>query len=274
MLLIKLLFVIILIVVVILIVFALCYVVKWHTTTGTSATNKNSKCVLYSHRGKTKNGKEENSIVAFKQALVLGATAIETDVHLTKDGHVVLCHDKTSLCKDGVKRRINTVLLEHLSIDTLEEALRQIPVQFSVDIKFNHKEAPQKVIDIIYRHNAQNRVILTSFSSTTLNRIRQLEYKGKTGLSQTEVMEVILFPESRLQAYRGRVAQIPYTFFEINLANKTLVDKFHRLGMDVHYWTVNESCVAHHLLSLGVDALVTDDVETINKVIHIHSVGE
>jgi glycerophosphoryl diester phosphodiesterase len=37
-----------------------------------------------------------------------------------------------------------------------------------------------------------------------------------------------------------------------------LLDRYHRAGLEVHVWTVNEPSEMRRLLSMGVDGLVTD----------------
>lgn len=60
--------------------------------------------VNFAHRGSSKIC-PENTMAAFRKALEQGATGIETDVQLTKDGHLVLIHDET-LNRTTAKRRL------------------------------------------------------------------------------------------------------------------------------------------------------------------------
>ena len=57
------------------------------------------------HRG-FKAAAPENTIAAFKAATEAGAEALETDLHLTRDGVVVLCHDETLQRCYGNKARV------------------------------------------------------------------------------------------------------------------------------------------------------------------------
>lgn len=267
-----LLFVVVLIVVVVflsLLVFVLWFGLTNITgiTSNISRTKTQNKCVIYAHRGTPKHPTKENTISAFKEAIIQGTDAIETDVFVTKDRYIVLSHDSTTICHDGIKRKIASVSRENIPNDTLEDALLNINLPFSVDIKSKHKDAVQLVIDTIYKCHAENRVILTSFSSKTLARIRSLKYRGKIGMSQKDVLKVIMLPKRYLNHYRGCVAQIPYTFFDMNLATKTIVDKLHSLGIEIHYWTVNDPLLASYLLDIGVDGIVTDKPEMIRRVI-------
>src|SRR5580700_6228813 len=103
---------------------------------------------LYAHRGAAAE-LPENTLPAFVRALERGATAIETDCHLTKDGEVVLSHDPTVTLTDGRTRTLAASTLEEVrswnvarghpgtfTIPTLEEALEQLPgVPLNVDCK-------------------------------------------------------------------------------------------------------------------------------------------
>lgn len=52
------------------------------------------RVLAYAHRGGARDG-PSNTLAAMRLALAAGATALETDVHATSDGHLVLCHDPT-----------------------------------------------------------------------------------------------------------------------------------------------------------------------------------
>src|ERR1700689_2026557 len=111
---------------------------------------------LYAHRGAAVE-LPENTLPAFRLALELGADAIETDAHLTRDGHVVLSHDPSGERCAGVPRAIRQSTLaevrawdmghafrerhpgapaERFLIPTLDELLTQLPgVPLNVDVK-------------------------------------------------------------------------------------------------------------------------------------------
>lgn len=79
------------------------------------------------HRGLHGNGIPENSLSAF-QAAVKAGFAIETDVHFTKDGKVVIFHDNSLLRMTGDKRMIATCTFEELSGLRLKETDEGIPL--------------------------------------------------------------------------------------------------------------------------------------------------
>jgi glycerophosphoryl diester phosphodiesterase len=248
------------------------------------------KPVLYAHRGASAD-LPENTIPAFLRALEVGATAIETDVHRTRDGHVVISHDPTGERSAGIRRAIgDTDLVElkrwdvgsgphvrrrraapgdRFEIPTLEEALSAIrDVPFNVDIKQHDEATARAVVDAVRRAESQPRVLLTSFDARTVQRVRDLGYEGPTGLGQAEILRLVMLPEAALRLFplRGRAAQIPTHAGPLRLDRGAFIEKAHRLGIEVHYWTIDDPAEARRLLALGADAIMTDDPEAIAPV--------
>jgi glycerophosphoryl diester phosphodiesterase len=245
---------------------------------------------LYAHRGAAVE-LPENTIAAFERAIELGADAIETDAHLTRDGHVVLSHDPRGARACGVDLAIDRVTLDEVRawdagatfvdasgvshagrghrVPTLDEALRAFPnVAFNVDAKSRHPEMVPRLLEVIARVNAADRVLVASFDARTLRDVRARGYRGKTGLAQTEVLRLLASPKWALaiRPLRGAAAQIPFRALGLDLGTRAVVDKCHALGLEVHYWTVNEPTLAQRLLDAGADAIMTDDPRAIAPV--------
>ncbi len=239
--------------------------------------------ILYAHRGASAE-LPENTIPAFLRALEVGATAIETDVHRTSDGHVVISHDPTGEGSAGVRRAIRDTALaelrkwdvgsgphvrrpratpgERFTIPTLEEALSAVPdVPFNVDIKQHDEATAREVVAAVRRARSEERVLLTSFDARTVRRVRDLGYGGPTGLGQAEIIRLWALPEAVLRLFPlpGRAAQIPTNAGPLRLDRPRFLAKAHRLGIQVHYWTINDLAEAKRLLALGADAIMTDD---------------
>jgi glycerophosphoryl diester phosphodiesterase len=251
---------------------------------------------LYAHRGAAVE-LPENTLPAFRLALELGADALETDAHLTRDGHVVLSHDSTGERMCNVRTPIGEATLEEVRswnagaafvarqdalsarragagevfrIPTLEEALRELPgVRFNVDAKSRHPDMVERVLDVVNRAGAADRTLLASFQADTLREIRRRGYTGQTGLAQSEVVRLLALPARALSWFplRGAAAQIPYRIYGIDLGTRAVVEKCHALGLEVHYWTVNEPALAAKLLDIGADAIMTDDPRAIGPVL-------
>jgi glycerophosphoryl diester phosphodiesterase len=245
---------------------------------------------LYAHRGAAVE-LPENTLEAFELAIAVGADAIETDAHVTRDGHVVLSHDPRGdrMCGMDVaiedapfdevrswnagarfKSTAGRAMERTFRVPTLEEALRAFPsVAFNVDAKSRHPEMVPRLLEAIGRCHAEDRVLVASFDARTLRDVRARGYRGKTGLAQSEVLRLLALPTFALRAFplRGAAAQIPYREMGLDLGTRRLIDKCHALDLEVHYWTVNDPALAERLLDAGADAIMTDDPRAIAPVI-------
>lgn len=72
-----------------------------------------SRIILAAHRGDRKNA-PENTMPAFENALAFGADMIETDVRMTKDGELILMHDRSMLRTAGYDGFTNEMTLEEV----------------------------------------------------------------------------------------------------------------------------------------------------------------
>jgi glycerophosphoryl diester phosphodiesterase len=252
---------------------------------------------LYAHRGA---GVElpENTLPSFRLALDLGADALETDAHLTRDGHVVLSHDATGARMCGVPTPIGRATLDEVRswdagggfvdaaggrpyakkgyrIPTLAEALEAFPgVPFNVDAKSRHPEMVTRTLDVVNRAGAADRTLLASFDARTLREVRRLGYAGETGLAQSEVVRLLALPYALARipwlglSPAAAAAQLPYRIYGIDLGTRAVVEKCHALGLEAHYWTVNEPALATRLLDVGADAIMTDDPRRVGPALN------
>ncbi|MBX3192833.1 MAG: glycerophosphodiester phosphodiesterase [Labilithrix sp.] len=231
--------------------------------------------ILYAHRGASKE-RPENTLEAFRLALELGAGAIETDAHMTRDGHVVLSHDATGERVAGVPIAIRDATLEEirrwsvggLRVPTLDEALAACPgVLFNVDAKQVAPNMIPALLRCVRAANAERRVRIASFSTTNLRRARALGYAGPIGLSAAEIAALVLLPlpiaKATRIADRGDAAQVPPRAYGVTFASQRTIDRLHVLGLRVDFWTIDDPDEARRLVAMGADGIVTDDVRAI-----------
>jgi glycerophosphoryl diester phosphodiesterase len=242
--------------------------------------------IVYAHRGANLE-RPENTIEAFELALELGAHAIETDAHLTRDGRVVLSHDPSLERTTGVKLDIVDATYSELRrldvgarfepasgiarpagpfrMPTLEEALEACPdVLFNVDAKQTEPDMMPALLRSIARMRAEDRVRVASFSTKNLVRARSLGYPGETGLGAKEVARIVFCPKSALRWLRveGHGVQVPRRAYGIQLASQPVIDRFHAVGLRADFWVINDPREAEHLFALGADGVITDDPRT------------
>ena len=241
---------------------------------------------LYAHRGAPAE-LPESTLPSFRRALDVGATALEMDVHLTRDAHVVVSHDPSGFRMAKVPRKIQDATLEEVrawdvgrgfahrdalagavfTMPTLEQVLVECPgIPINVDAK--HPEVVPALVGLVRRLRRQDDVLLTSFDARTLEKIRRLGYEGPTGLGRSEVIRLVLLPAPmhRLRPLKGMAAQIPIRSGPFALDRASLIAKCHALGLLVHYWTIDDPAEAARLLALGADGIMTDDPARIAPV--------
>lgn len=240
--------------------------------------------VFYAHRGAAAE-QPENTMQSFRRALELGADVLETDVHLSADGHVVISHDPDCRRMAGVPLALRRARLDEIRaldaghgfldaqgkrpfvgkgcrIPTFEEALVELPgVRFNVDIKQPGLRTVRAILALIRRLNAADRVVLASFHLSTLLAVRGMGYEGRTGLAQPEVATLLLAPRVAFRAMplKGQMVQIPTRSGPIKLATPAFIQKCHDLGLQVDFWTINDPAEARRLLAMGADGIMTDD---------------
>jgi glycerophosphoryl diester phosphodiesterase len=240
--------------------------------------------ILLAHRG-ARTMLPDNSLEAFEAALRAGADGIETDARVSADGHVVLAHDADGRGTARVDRAVAECTLSELKawdigsgpdvvragtspvrMPTLVEALAAFPdALFNVDLKAHAPAAMDAALRAVARVGAQQRVLLTSFSTTVLQRVRAAGYAGPTGIAQLEAIAVLLLRRpAPVGAWR---LQIPERFGALALDRRWVIERARAVGLSVDYWVVNDPLRAQALLALGAEGIVTDDPARLAPVI-------
>lgn len=228
--------------------------------------------IVYAHRGASAEV-TENTLEAFTRALELGADAIETDVHLTRDGRLVLAHDPSLARVSGgaVTRPIAEVGLAEvrgwrlaggLRVPTLEEALEAFPdVPFNLDAKEDRPGVMPALVRSVRALRAEDRVRLASFHPRNLRRARALGWTGRLGMTRDEILAALFLPE-RLSARLTRgcdAAQVPPHAGGVDFTAQKTIDRLHARGFRVEIWVVDDPDEARALVARGVDGILTND---------------
>jgi glycerophosphoryl diester phosphodiesterase len=227
----------------------------------------------FAHRGGAAVG-DENTPAAFARAVDLGYRYIETDTHATSDGVAVVFHDDTLDRLLGRPGRMSDVTWADVRtlrvggaavVPRLDEVLDAWPdVRFNVDTKSDLVVAP--TIEAIRRTNAEDRVLLASFSEARLVRIRR-EVGPRVATSLGMAGVAALYVRARRRAPEGVVAvQIPPRYGALTVAGRGFIGYAHRLGLQVHVWTIDEPDQIRYFLDLGVDGIMTDRIEVLRDV--------
>ncbi len=222
----------------------------------------------------------ENTAVAFQHAVDLGYTHLETDVHATADGALVAFHDATL---DRATDRVGAIekmprrevararVAGQEPVPLMEDLLGSWPhVRFNIDLKSDSSVLP--MVEVLRRTNSWDRVCLGSFDQARLDRARVLVGPGvATSCGPVDVARLRVASLTTLLrpvAPRTPVcAQIPLLRGGFPVLSRDVIGTAHRLGMQVHVWTINDPTVMERLLDAGVDGIVTDNTVALKELL-------
>ena len=241
---------------------------------------------VVAHRGDSANF-PENTLEAFLSGVKMGIDVIETDVHLSRDGHVVIWHDPTLERNTDGRGTIESHTLSELkSFDagytftrdggrtfpfrgkgirlcTLDEALEACPEErFNIDLKSQEPEIVDSYLSVIRKHNAQRRVCTASFHQKNIDRLRAKAPEMLTSVSTMEVLSLVLRQKLRMlpKAFSRKIIfQIPVKQCGVTLLTERFVQDMHRRGAVIMIWTINDESEMERLFSMGVDTIMTDN---------------
>jgi glycerophosphoryl diester phosphodiesterase len=219
--------------------------------------------LVFAHRGGSALA-PENTIAAFDNGIKLGADGIELDVHLSRDGIVVVHHDpildRTTTLRGPIRAR-TAAELEPAHVPTLAAVVaRYRSARIIVEMKVNSRELAAAVIDVLRRADAVERVCLGAFGRRVLRAARTLEPRVATSAAREEVRWALYRSWVRWPVRRVGYAgyQVPEWAGRTRVISPRFVDDAHRFGLGVQVWTVDAEADARRLLAWGVDALITD----------------
>lgn len=230
-----------------------------------------SRTVIQAHRGASAYA-PENTLPAFRLAREMGADGIECDIHLTKDGRFLVCHDETVDRTSTSQGRICDLTLPEIqafdfgckfapefggvTAPTLEELLEVVsPMRvINIEIKeFTHEMGQTKGIEKLYGilkdFDVTEKIIVSSFDFKMLELLKTLYPHVYTCYLYIEMKNPARFAQSvgcsAIHPYFGRL-------------KKQTVDSAHRRGMQVNCWTVDGEDDIRRMIRMGCDGIITD----------------
>ncbi len=235
---------------------------------------------VVAHRGFS--GKApENTMAAFEKALKVQADGIELDVHLSRDGKLVVMHDEkvdrttngTGWIKDltlaELKRLDNGSWFgeyyKNETIPTLAEVLDRVAdsnMIVNIELKnaiIQYPNLEQKVIEEVERFQMEGRIILSSFRHDSLQLAKKINPSIQVGaLYACGMVDPWVYA-----GYLGVDAIHPHYL----AATPEVVAGCHRHGIKVHPYTVNEAKEWKRLIRAGADAIITNFPDRLRQLL-------
>ena len=229
-----------------------------------------SKPLIIAHRGAMGTA-PENTAASFEKAIAEGADGVELDVHLSKDGHLVVIHDESIDRTSNGKGMVKDMTLEELRrydfgsyfdeayagerILTLEEALEIIRECKLINIEIKngpifYEGIEEKVLKVIRDFDIASRVIISSFNHYTINKISKLQPEISCGILY---MEGLFRPWEYDRNVLGQAVNQYY--FKIPPDE---IGRCRENGVKVNVWGANDEFFIRGLIEAGVDGIITD----------------
>lgn len=248
--------------------------------------------LAFAHRGGSKLW-PENTLLAFQAAIDLGFRFIETDVHLSRDGVVVIHHDalldRTTDARGLVKDRSFAELqrldagyrftpdgrcFPHrgrgVTIPSFEAALELHPdVRFNVEIK--QPGMARALWEIIERRQLHDRILVAA-ADDAIGRDFDAVACGRVARSPglRGVLAFWLATRAHL-SHRLPLSydalQVPAKHGLLTVVDRRFVEAAHAQDLQVHVWTVDDAAEMRRLIALGVDGLMTDRPDVLASVV-------
>jgi glycerophosphoryl diester phosphodiesterase len=239
--------------------------------------------LIFAHRGASAYA-PENTLAAFEIAIQQGADLVEMDAKLSADQKVVILHDRTVDRTTDGSGRVSDLPLSELkklnashgfrdqypaeSIPTFSEALELCAGRIGINLELGNyatpfDRLPEELAKIIKNHPYKTDILVSAFHPVPLRKFHSLVPEVKIGLLARRGVEGFLS-----RGWLGRTL-IPYTALhpDKNDVTPAMIKTARKFGYSINPFTVNEQEEMAHLISLGVNGLITDDPRLAREVI-------
>ena len=241
--------------------------------------------LVFAHQG-GENLRPSNTMIAFQHAASLGADVLDTDMHMTRDGALVLMHDETvDRTTDGAGAIRDLTLAELKRLDagyrfstdggrtfpyrgqgvavpTLEELFQAFPdKRIGIEIKQTPPEVAVPFCALIRRYYMQDRVLVSSFRQTNMDAFRKECPEVATSATEDEIRLFFILSTLGLSAAYSpsyQSLQVPEYSGDIHVLTPWFIAAAHSRGLAVQPWTIDEEADLRRILSLGVDGINTN----------------
>lgn len=215
------------------------------------------------HRG-ARGLEPENTLRSFRGALELGVDVLECDVHMTRDGRVILMHDHTldrTTNGSGAPGDFTFEDIRELDagqgerVPVLEELLDLVRGQVELHVELKDPTALMPVLEMVTARQARDWVLLTSGDTALLKRLRTAD----PGIR----VEHIFGNPPGDAVQRALAVKATRTSCRFNHLTQAFVDESHRYGLEVIAWPPNTPEELRQALEFGVDMVCTDRPDVI-----------
>jgi glycerophosphoryl diester phosphodiesterase len=225
----------------------------------------------------------ENTLEAFTEAYRAGIRYFELDIHTSRDGVLVVCHDGDLARTTDLGNTIRE--LSYADIARADAGYRfegeggfpfrgrgiRVPrlidvlglggdAFFVIEIKQVEPSLTAALNQALTDMGTRRRVLIASEYQRPLDEIRAFAPELPTSFSSHEIKAFFVSMMAPAGGYRppADALQIPPSHGSMLLATSTSVAAAHDLGLEIHAWTINDESEMRNLLALGIDGIISD----------------
>ena len=235
--------------------------------------------VIFGHRGASGYA-PENTLEAFELAAKQGAAGVELDVHLSKDGELIVAHDETiDRVADGSGLICEMTLAElkkfhfnkthpeykNATVPTLREVyelLKPYGLHVNVELKnsrIHYKGLEEKCIELAAEMGITDRIYYSSFNHYSLLHVKEIDKSLPCGI----LYDATLINPWEYAKSLGVDAIHPH-FSELQIPGEP--EATHAAGLEINTWTVNEEADMRDMITRGVDCIISNYPDLLCRV--------
>lgn len=236
-----------------------------------------------------------NTMLAFQNAADLGADVLEMDLHITKDGVLVLIHDETVDRTTNGAGEVESMTYEEIRqldaayrwtrddgatfpfrgqgvvIPALEEVFTAFPnKRMVVEIKKTNVSMARPLCSLIRAYGMENKVLVASFHDERLKEFRSECPEVATSSARRETTVFVLMTKVFLGGFYSPqfyALQVPRESSGITVMTPSFVKAAHARNLRVEPWTINDEETIRLFIAWGVDGIITDRPDIMLKAL-------
>ena len=224
--------------------------------------------LVISHRGVSNGNGVQNTIQSLEKTAQLKPDLIEMDIQETKDGQFVMMHDANLRGLAGLNKTPQDLTLEELqqidihengyttkisSFDDYLNRANELHQKLLIEIKTSHKDSPQMMDHFLEKYAAKIKVYGHQMQSLDYHVVEKVTQYDKDIPIYFILPYNSVFPRTNATGYT----------MEYSTLDEYFVTKLWNTEQKLYVWTINSSESFDKSFRLGVNGMITDNLEMI-----------
>ena len=231
--------------------------------------DKRSRVLLIGHRGANKIA-PENTLKSFQKAIDLKADYVEFDVHQSLDGELIIMHDPNTFRSTGHNGSVKKMTLAEIKqldagegekVPTLDELIALAKGKISLQLEIKASGIANKIVGTLLNAGLIETTIISSFIHKELLEVQKIEPEAK-------LAPLLLGIRKNKTLQKAIDNKYGYLHPQYKLITKAFVESAHENDVKVNAWTVDSRDDMEKLIEMGIDGIITNDIELAKEVLN------